>query len=195
MEQTDDPQDLHELVTLEPSIEDYAHMNGFLNGEQEAAQPDEEGSTPQSPLFSHPYTASAPDNAHPDRVHDAPNPRRNANWPSSLVNPSSVTSLNRSSLHEQSRSATDSIGGLIASMEAPRITLTPNAYGSRIPNVEKEIDDLEESYQTKRRSMFRQNTSTSTRVNRLFGIVASPAASRAPSFQKQPGAFSYTRCK
>ena len=62
-------------------------------------------------------------------------------------------------------------------------------------SAEKDIDDLEEAYETRRRAIHRQNTSTTTRVNRLFAPVPSAATSREPSFQKpSPATTTYERC-
>ena len=58
-----------------------------------------------------------------------------------------------------------------------------------VTNAEKEIDDLDDSYDVrpKGRTLIRQNTSTSARVNRLFAPGwGSAATSRVNSFQKQP---------
>lgn len=210
MDQTDDARDLHELVTLEPSIEDYAHMNDptvpATHGNQTAFTHHQRNSSRSSPIFSNSHTSSHLGPPGLSQFHytasNASHQLRASREIPQLLSLSTSASSPRQLTDENSRFTNTTMcgrstptlsplnsrsGGLRRENQIPQSTLT---------NVEKEIDDVDETHHTKRRPFLRhQTTATSTRVNRLFAPAPSIATSRESSFQKQTSTFDYDYTK
>lgn len=203
MEQTHNTDDLHDLVTLEPSLRDYVHLPA-----PSISSPSSNGNEHQSnhsrrlssPLFSS-FSPQSPDPEQgPSHAHSRPasmSQRRSTRWPFlTLSSRNSGSSSRNSASFEPLASFADHNVGL-----HPPTVPTSNSHDTAMSpstivlNAQKDSDDVDDSYDVgKRRSAARRNTSTSARVNRLFTMQSSPGPSREPSYQKQPTNFSYKRC-
>lgn len=203
MDQAHPTEDFHNLVTLEPTFRDYVHLPSsaaVASSSNDAAQQSGHSHRLSSPLFSTlspsiPEQEPGPSNNPPHRTASM-NQRRSTRWPFLGLNSRGSGSSSRQSLSFEQQDP-QSTGGFQDS-SAPTSQMNSIVPGPAPPtivlNAQKDSDDVDDSYEVgRRRSMTRRNTSTSTRVNRLF-TMQSPTTSREPSYQKPPPSFSYKRC-
>ena len=205
VERTHNTSDLHELVTLEPNLQDYARLPS-PNTEPliSASSPAEPSHRLSSPIFSSFAPSLHDSEPGPGNIQSRPaslTQERGTRWP--FLNISSRTSAASS---RQFTHGDSGARGYNMSTSNSQVMSDQSSYpdaspaGARRPTIllsaQKDSDDVEDAHESRRRrALSRQHTSTSTRLNRLFTVPnASPTSSREPSFQKQSPASDYTRC-
>ena len=176
------PQDLHDLVTLEPRNQSYESIPSSSKLHDTTSGPSTATSSRQfsSPFFSH-STSVFSMSDEPDQ----PNP---FHADSQSVDNSKVPS------HSVRSAVSHASTGWPHYLHQPASSSRTGSLGPQIERAEKDSDDVEMPAES-RRPFHRSGASTSTALNRLFTArpTISPTISREPSSSKPSAGFAYMR--
>ena len=198
--------DFHDLVSLEPPLRDYVHLPPPTAPSSSAnvtsTQQNNHSRQPSAPLFSSFSSSSITANQEAESrlTHSRPasmSQRRSTRWPFLSLSSRGSGSTSRASGTMEPLLRPSTTENLYHDANGQSSAGSSTAPPTIVLNAQKDSDDVDDTHEVgRRRGAPRRDTSTSTRVNRLFTMQSpSPATSREPSFQKTTHQFDYKRCK